>query len=53
MAMCVWVGGGPSDETEPVLLVEIYNRYYMWSCNGYITLLIVEMSIRFLATNAT
>ena len=44
-AVCVWVGGGPSDEIEPVLLVEIYNRYYKWSCNGYIIILIVEISL--------
>ena len=36
-----FVSKGPSDETEPVLLVGIYNRYYVWSCNGYIVILIV------------
>ena len=29
--------------SELVLSVEIYNRYHMWSCNGFINLLIVEM----------
>ena len=44
---------GPSDETEPVLLVEIYNRYYMWSCNGYIILLIVEIYLSKLLEHCT